>query len=675
MNAKAVSRWTAVGVLLLAAGAAAQPAAPSAPALGPGRGQVTLSWDEFVKITGYDPAKKGSQVLTVPWSEVQKLLGDQAPKLKEGAGTVDLAWDQFVALMKWHWQQQQAPKAPAPPADFIITDSRYVGTVSGDHATFTRTVKLNILKKEGWKRIPVLANGVAPTKKVLPDGVFLNAVQTHYELLTETSGEMEVTIEFEAAVHTSAVTSMVEFPTVSLVPSVLELTIDRDDVDVTVGNAQSLTTATADGKTRVAAAVPMGRPISITWERALTKEADVAPRLYAETRTLVSVAQDLLLCREAVNYNILHAGVSDLRLAVPKGVAVLNVSGNNVQDWRVGDDGVLAVQIRGKAIGAYPLYISYEWAGQGAVQAPVILPQGVERQRGYVGVVSLANVELSAGAVTGATQIDVRQLPTDIPAMTNQPVLLGFRHVGDAPVIPLAIKKHEEVSVLATIVDAAAFTGMQLNDGRRMTRAVYSVRNNRNQFLRLKLPAGAEVWSVSVRSDPVSPAEDEQGNLLVPLVRSASQSRELAGFPVELVYVETPKQPAAAEGTLHVALPTCYVPVMHVMYGFYAPAEGEYTVGWGRSGFSGPLNVVKEFTALATGRGAAVVHADAAQATKQLAAQFEQRAQAAATARGATPIRVNLPVNGKLFRLEKILALPQDKLFFDVAYRRWGASK
>ena len=44
---------------------------------------------------------------------------------------------------------------------------------------------------------------------------------------------------------------------------------------------------------------------------------------------------------------------------------------------------------------------------------------------------------------------------------------------------------------------------------------------------------------------------------------------------------------------------------------------------------------------------------------------------ARAKAAGATPIRVRLPVNGQLFKLEKILALPQDKLFFGVAYREW----
>ena len=37
--------------------------------------KVTLTWPQFVKITGYDPLKKGGQTLSVPWPDVQKLIG------------------------------------------------------------------------------------------------------------------------------------------------------------------------------------------------------------------------------------------------------------------------------------------------------------------------------------------------------------------------------------------------------------------------------------------------------------------------------------------------------------------------------------------------------------------------------------------------------------------------
>jgi hypothetical protein len=255
--------------------------------------------------------------------------------------------------------------------------------------------------------------------------------------------------------------------------------------------------------------------------------------------------------------------------------------------------------------------------------------------------------------------------------MTKQPILLAFRYVGEELSIPLTIKRHGEVGVLVTIVDSALFTAMQLNDGRRITKVVYSVRNNRNQFLRLKMPASAEIWSVEVSGNTAAPAKDDEGNVLVPLIRSASGATELASFPVDIVYVETPTTPAATKGKLRVDLPTVGAPVMHVMFSYYLPAEGKYTVGWfGGSGFSGRLRIVEQFTSLATGRAAVVVH-DAEQQAAQMDQQVQARVEREAKAAGATPIRVRLPINGTLFRLEKILALPQDELWFQVAYRGW----
>ena len=647
---------------------------PATATLGEGKGLVTLTWDQFVKITGYGPSQKAGQILTIPWSEVKELLGEAAPKLAEGT-TVELRWSEFKALLEWSIRQKEPKDDVPPPTDYIITSSQYAGTLSADGATFTLTLKLNVLRKEGWKRIPVLPSNVALTKVTLTPakGVFLNSQGGHYELLTNTDGAIEAKLEFSVSVQKAAGINTVTFPRVATGSSVLDLTIDREKVDVKVAGAQSLTTKTEGKTTKTVAAIPAGVPVAISWERALPKVEPAPAKLYAETRTLVAVADRLLLCHEVVNFNILHSPVRELKLAVPKGASVLTVSGPSVQDWRVDSNGTLAVVLRGEVVGSYSLRIAYEAGAAETATTPVLRALGVERERGYVGVVAVANVEIEAGEVTGATKIDARQLPADIVAMTNQPVLLAFRYVGETFTVPLSIKKHAEVDVLVTIVDTGLYTAMQLSDGRRITKVLYSVRNNRNQFLRLMMPAGAEIWSVAVNGNNVSPAKDEGGNVLIPLVRSASQSSELASFPVEIVYVEKPSAPAPASGTLTVKLPTCGmgVPVMHVMYNFYAPAEGKYTLGWGASGFSGPLRLVEEFSTLSTGPGPEAVRRDAAAQVANMQEQVDTRMDAEAGKLGATPIRVRLPLNGQRFRLEKILALPSDDLYFVVKYRDW----
>ncbi|MDP6637473.1 MAG: hypothetical protein QGG42_21450 [Phycisphaerae bacterium] len=650
-------------------------AAPKA-AAGDG-GQVTLSWDQFVKITGYDPTKKGGQVITVKWAEIEKLLDVKKIDRVGAAATVDLPWTEFRALLEYSVKKGK-PGSP-PPADYVVTSGAYDGVLTEKGAAFTAVIEINILREKGWKRIPVLPATVALRSSKLPEGVHLNVQGSSYELLTEKTGKIPVELVFEVAVTKSGGTNSVTFTRTLPGSSVVKLTVDGDKVDVKVSGAQSLSVNAAQGKTAVAAALPTGKPVQVTWERAIPKAPAAPTKLYAETATLVSVADGLLLCQESVYFNILHTPVRELKLTVPKGASVLTVTGPGLQDWRVDKDGVLSATLSRETIGSYALQIAYEQAAaaQASAPVPVIRASGVEREKGFVAVVALANVEIEAGKVVGATAIDANRLPGTLTAMTNQPILLGFRYVGKTIDIPLNIRRHGEVSVLATVADSVVFTGMQLSDGRRMTKATYSVRNNRRQFLRMAMPVGTEIWSVSVAGKAATPGKDTEGKVLIPLVRSKSGSSELAAFPVTVVYVHTPGEgkTAPASGTLRVDLPVCEVPVMHVMYNLYLPAEGRYTKGWGASAFSGPVNVVEDFASMSTSAGAAVVARKPSQEAAQMQKRFNKRVDAQARAAGATPIRVSLPVKGTHFKLQKILALPGDKLWFEVGYSGWKVAR
>jgi len=107
------------------------------------------------------------------------------------------------------------------------------------------------------------------------------------------------------------------------------------------------------------------------------------------------------------------------------------------------------------------------------------------------------------------------------------------------------------------------------------------------------------------------------------------------------------------------------------MVNYYVPPDARYSKGWGRSPFAGPLRHVDGFTTLATGPQAEVIRRDAAKQVTQMQQQVEAQVDRQARKAGATPIRVRLPINGKLFRFEKILALPGDQLWFSVDYSGW----
>ncbi len=323
------------------------------------KGEVTLSWDQFVKITGYDPANKtGGGILTIPWAEVQNLLGVKVEKMGQAA-TVDLPWTEFKALLEWSINQKAGKATAPPPTDYVIASSEYSGNLTDDGATLTLKLKAEVLRQNAWTRIPILPGTVAITKSTLPEGVFLNSTGQAYEILTQKTGALDVTVEFAVAVEKDAGINRVNFQRITPGASVLDLTVARANVDVKVAGAQSQLVKTAADKTQVAAAIASGVPLTVTWERALPKIEAAPTKLYAETSTLVGVAEGVLICQETVSFNILHTAVRELKLKVPTDASVLTVLGQNLQDWRVAAQGELTVVFRNEVICSTQLQISF----------------------------------------------------------------------------------------------------------------------------------------------------------------------------------------------------------------------------------------------------------------------------------------------------------------------------
>jgi len=670
--------WTllaATAAMLLAgpaARAADEPAPPAAGAPADAENKVTLSWQKFKEVTGLtedDLKAREPGTFTLSWDEVEDLLGIKIEKV--GQAKVRIPWQEFKALLVWSIEQKK-PKTPPPPADFAVTSAEYAGTLTKDGAVFKATFKISILKEDGWKVIPLLPATVAVQEVTVPDGAHLRQADNAYQLMTAAgAGDIQADITFAVAVREQAGTLSLAFDRIPSSTCLLDLTVAQTGVDIQVTGAQSVAKKEEANATHVAAALPAQGPVQLSWERAIPEAEKVPPKLYAETETLVAVGDGILIGRERVNFNILHAGVRVLKLAMPKGVSILEVRGDRVRDWRVADD-ALTVALSSEVIGDYALYVTYEQAGMqdaSSVSLPVLRAADVVREKGHIGVVALANVELSAPRLTGATTIDVRELPPELLAMTSQPILLAYRYVAETFDIPLAIKKHEDVNVLVTIIDSAVVTTMQTMDGRRITKIQYNVRNNRNQFLRLTMPDGVDIWSASVSGKAVRPARDETGRILLPLVRSEGAASGLSAFPVELVYVEKDEKPPASSGTLHLVLPRADEPITHLMVSLYLPKQGKYTKGWGNApAVTGPLTVVDQFRRLTGAVDQPPVAADAAAQVLQQAAQAQ--ADARATAAGATPIRVDLPLDGTVIRLEKILVL-DEPLYVDVEYSGW----
>jgi hypothetical protein len=381
-----------------------------------------------------------------------------------------------------------------------------------------------------------------------------------------------------------------------------------------------------------------------------------AARVYAEHQVLIGVSEGLLHCNSVVNYSILHSGIEKLDVDLPDDVAILDVKGNGIQDWKAtvaNGRSAVHVDLNYEAKGSYSLFLEYERAipeGTSTVAVPDLHVSGVERVKGWIGIDARSNLEISAGKVDDVTPVDVRELPTAILGQTDWPILLAYKYRKESFKLPLEIRQHKDVDMLVIIADEVRATTVMTPDGRRMTEVVYDIRNNRAQFLRLKMPEGAQPWSTFVGGRAVKPARADDGRILIPLARSQTAGGELARFSVEMVYVEDGTKPGSGgRGEFSAALPQADVPATLCDWTIYLP-NGAHIV---TSSIESSLRKVDVFTTLYTDNYAAP------EANAMVAQQAEQQFEGEAMAAGVQPVKVTLPVNGVPVYFEKLLVLDE----------------
>jgi hypothetical protein len=575
---------------------------------------------------------------------------------------VTMTLREFLQLYEASKDRPKPP--PVAPVAYTIASSRYDGEVrlrdgEPSSAVFEARFHVDLHQDEGWTRVRLLPGSVALSSARL-DGreAAVELREGWYTLLTDKTGRLDVDVVFATQIATSKGSSSLSFQLPSAGATELSLGVPSEhDLDFDVANAR-LIEDTTDGDTRtVTATVPSAGLLAIAWQRELPDAVDPTdpdqageqPRVYAEVHTLAGLGDGLLSATTTITHSILFAGVETLSARIPEGFTLLDVAGNGVRDWSLADDGTLSVQLNYAAEGIYPLSLQLEKVvGEGDVitEAPVVVPLAVERSKGWLGVESRGSLEIAAGDVTGATSVDVRSLPGSILGITGNPVLLGYKYLGDGAVIPLQVTQHDDVDVLVTLLDQTRARTMWTGDGRSLTSVTYQVRNNRKQFLRLALPEGAELWSASVGGRAVQPAQSADGRVLVPLVRSQAAGGTLAAFSVEVVYVQDHEPAVKGKGSYRGSLPAADVPSTYVAWSVYVPDGAKVKSA------DGSLHEVDTLSNPIPGAGVYEI--------QTANAQVQRSAGDQAMGGGAVPVAVSLPLQGTPLHFEKLLAMDEE---------------
>ncbi len=489
----------------------------------------------------------------------------------------------FVFLTAGVAQATQADIAMLPPQrSVVITAADYTGTLDGRIVRMHADYSIRVLR-DGWTEFPLQLTGVVITG-VEFTGRSKQAVilprDNGYALAFERAGEYQVRVTFTMPLHEDNAHSVVGLHIPQSTFSTMRLELPLKAVELREQDQLYITVEQHRGdRLTLVAALGSRRHVDMRWLTKPTRAtAHVEPIVHGTTHTLLEFDADLVRWHSVVQYQIARGEINQFTLRLPKGVNLVNVRGPGIDDWNIqsteGEERQLVVQLnRPLRDENYRLILEGEQRVETDVErylTPVLALESVQRDHGIVAIASSGVSELAVHVEdTTAQRIDVRELDSALLRGTEHPVLFAFRYRQQPYQIALTMTRHEYLPVLTAVAETGELVSVLTDQGHLITRAAFLVKSNKRQFLGVRLPEGAELWSSVVGGRAVKPVASPGGGILISLQTEGSTDQ---GVPVELVYME--QQPdLGLFGHLRLESLTLDIPTTAANWALYMPTR------------------------------------------------------------------------------------------------------
>lgn len=259
----------------------------------------------------------------------------------------------------------------------------------------------------------------------------------------------------------------------------------------------------------------------------------------AEVFELLSLADGTAHGSATFTYVVTGAPVDEFRFSLPASCQNVEFIGNDVRRWSPDPNqpGRWSVKLVRKVIGDYNLGLSFtqRYGEGGTLSIGGIRCEAVQSQSGYIATASHESLELTADPATvgNLLEVDRQEVPGAYRLLVGPPLLKTFKHVGPADAASIQVTSFQRGTLLSALVEVMeARTTLGVREGGKVesaTRVRYKVKNASSQFLTLRMPAGATVWSTYLVQDAGQPTEKSeriaasfdaaQGWLMIPLPR------------------------------------------------------------------------------------------------------------------------------------------------------------
>ncbi len=266
--------------------------------------------------------------------------------------------------------------------------------------------------------------------------------------------------------------------------------------------------------------------------------------IHAEAFHLVSLGESGVFGSCLITYNIANAPTRSFTLRIPASYRNVEVQGRDIRNWtQDGDE--WTVQLQQKVIGDYTLLVTYDHPAK--YQGEELLVGGVqtmdlENETGYIALAGAANLsfEEEVGRSSSMLLIDVDEVPEEYALLVNDPIMHAFKFTAVPHEAQVKVKRFDTQPLLTQVADHTTFETTISKEGEAVTLATYHVKNTDRQYLAMRLPEGAELWSVNVEGGKVQVLDRGDGEVLIPVERRRNPN---APLKIEVTYAQQHRKP------------------------------------------------------------------------------------------------------------------------------------
>ena len=474
-------------------------------------------------------------------------------------GTVTLALAEYNRLVELASHKPKTPEAA--PLPFVLSRAAFKLRVEDQSLIGAVDIDGSVLEK-GSVAVPLTSGLTILEAKQSGNALPLLQEGPRHAAILNGPGPFSVSLDIASALTVEAGRASFIVPVPPASTSLLTLDLPGNHANVRIEPGLITSRTTDNGHTIVEATLEPGKPARVWW----TTREIAAPvsqrevRFLSDIKSVVSVGDSQLRITALCDATVIQGDAAEFRMPLPAGFELTEANGTTLDSF-ANENGVLVLKVREPARRNHQFLVALERANKETkVDAPLLAFSGAQRETGELLVEGVGSMELTPTESGGLRRMDVREVGAIAKSLARFPLQAAFRYnrrSGDTPKLQLEWTQFPDSSVLSAVVERATITTLTNIEGKSLTEVTLRVRNHAQPFVKVELPAGAQLLSAEVEGERVKPVSGADGNR-VPLLRAGFNPS--GAYTVSFVYLSSGTR-FAKNGGYEMTLPKLDVPV------------------------------------------------------------------------------------------------------------------